>query len=49
VSVLTPELVEQYRRLNGPSVSNAIEAFDLRLRNEGFANGQIRTLVRDLG
>jgi 4-hydroxy-4-methyl-2-oxoglutarate aldolase len=44
VSVLTPELVEQYRRLNGPSVSNAIETFDVRLRNEGFADGRVRCL-----
>jgi regulator of RNase E activity RraA len=44
VSILTPELIEQYRRLNGPSVSNAIETFDLRLRNEGFADGRIRCL-----
>jgi regulator of RNase E activity RraA len=28
-------------------VSNSIEAFDLRLRNEGFANGQIRCLFPD--
>jgi 4-hydroxy-4-methyl-2-oxoglutarate aldolase len=44
VSVLTPDLVEQYRSLNGPSVSNAIEMFDVRLRNEGFADGRIRCL-----
>jgi regulator of RNase E activity RraA len=44
VSILTPELIEQYRCLNGPSVSNAIETFDLRLRNEGFADGRIRCL-----
>jgi 4-hydroxy-4-methyl-2-oxoglutarate aldolase len=47
VSVLTPDLVQQYRRLNGPSVSNAIETFDLRLRNEGFADGRIRCLFPD--
>jgi len=44
VSVLTPDLVEQYRRLNGPSVSNAIETFGVRLRNEGFADGRLRCL-----
>jgi regulator of RNase E activity RraA len=44
VSVLTPELIQQYRRLKGPSVSNAIETFDLRLRNEGFADGRIRCM-----
>ncbi len=44
MSVLTPELVEQYQRLDGPSVANAIETFDLRLRNEGFADGRLRCL-----
>jgi len=44
VSILTPELIAQYRSLNGPSVSNAIESFDIRLRNEGFADGRIRSL-----
>jgi 4-hydroxy-4-methyl-2-oxoglutarate aldolase len=44
VSVLTRELVEQYRQLDGPSVSNAIETFDVRLRNEGFADGRVRCL-----
>lgn len=42
MSVLTPELVDRYRRLDGPSVSNAIETFELRLRNEGFADGRLR-------
>lgn len=44
MSVLTPELIAQYRRLNGPSVSNAIETFNIRLRNEGFADGRLRCL-----
>jgi 4-hydroxy-4-methyl-2-oxoglutarate aldolase len=48
VSVLTPELVEAYRRLNGADVANAIETFNLRLRNEGFADGRLRCLHRDL-
>jgi 4-hydroxy-4-methyl-2-oxoglutarate aldolase len=42
VSVLTPDLIARYRRLDGPSVSNAIETFDVRLRNEGFADGTLR-------
>ena len=37
MSILTPELIAQYQSLDGPSVSNAIESFDIRLRNEGFA------------
>jgi 4-hydroxy-4-methyl-2-oxoglutarate aldolase len=47
VSVLTPELIEEYRRLNGASVSNAIETFDVRLRNEGFADSRLRCLYPD--
>jgi 4-hydroxy-4-methyl-2-oxoglutarate aldolase len=48
VSVLTPELIDAYRRLNGADVSNAIETFGLRLRNEGFADGRLRCLYPDL-
>jgi 4-hydroxy-4-methyl-2-oxoglutarate aldolase len=44
VSVLTPALVDRYRRLNGASVANAIETFALRLRNEGFADASLRCL-----
>jgi 4-hydroxy-4-methyl-2-oxoglutarate aldolase len=44
VSDLTSDLVDRYRRLDGASVSNAIETFDLRLRNEGFADGRVRCL-----
>jgi 4-hydroxy-4-methyl-2-oxoglutarate aldolase len=48
VSVLTPELIDEYRRFNGASVSNAIETFDVRLRNEGFADGRLRCFHRQL-
>ena len=47
MSVLTPELVDQYRQFDSASVSNAIETFDVRLRNEGFADGRIRCLFPD--
>jgi regulator of RNase E activity RraA len=40
-------LVDQYRRLNGASVSNAIETLDVRLRNEGFADGRLRCFFPD--
>jgi regulator of RNase E activity RraA len=43
--VLTPELIGRYRALDTPSVSNAIETFGLRLRNEGFADGRVRGLI----
>lgn len=45
---LTPELVQAFRRLDTCSVSNAIETFDCRLRNEGFADSTIRCLFEDL-
>jgi regulator of RNase E activity RraA len=44
VSVLTPDLIEIYRTLNGPAVANAIETFGVRLRNEGFADSRLRCL-----
>ncbi len=39
---LTPELILAYRQLDTCIVSNAIETFDVRLRNEGFADATIR-------
>ena len=47
MSVLTPELIDRYRRLNASSISNAIETFDVRLRNEGFTDGSVRCLFPD--
>jgi 4-hydroxy-4-methyl-2-oxoglutarate aldolase len=47
LSVLTPDLVDAFRHLSGASVSNAIETFDVRLRNEGFADGRLRCLYPD--
>ena len=47
MSVLTPDLVDAFRRLSAASVSNAIETFDVRLRNEGFADGRLRCLYPD--
>jgi 4-hydroxy-4-methyl-2-oxoglutarate aldolase len=45
VSLLTPDVIDRYRRLSGASVSNAIETFALRLRNEGFADAEVRCLT----
>jgi regulator of RNase E activity RraA len=42
------ELIEQLRRITTPTVSNAIETFGVRPRNQGFANGQIRCVFPDL-
>jgi regulator of RNase E activity RraA len=36
------------RRLDTCTVSNAIEAFQLRLRNAGFANSRVRCVFEDL-
>lgn len=47
-SGLTPDLVAALQRLDACRISNAIETFDCRLRNEGFANGSIRAIVQDL-
>ena len=45
---LTPELVDAFRRLDTCSVSNAVETFDCRLRNEGFTDSAIRCLFERL-
>ena len=45
--VLTPELIEQLRSFDTCAVSDAIEAFDVRLRNEGFATAGFRCLFKN--
>jgi hypothetical protein len=45
---LRAELVDAFRRLDTCKLSNAIETFDIRLRNEGFADPTIRGLFDDL-
>ena len=44
---LTPEQLEQLRQLDSCAVANAIEAFDVRLRNKGFADSRIRCMFED--
>ncbi|HVV01502.1 MAG TPA: RraA family protein, partial [Verrucomicrobiae bacterium] len=41
---LTGEQLESLRRLGTCAVSNAIEQFDVRLRNEGFADAKVRCM-----
>ena len=41
-------LVDVYRGLDTCKVANAIETFDVRLRNEGFADPTIRAVFDDL-
>ncbi len=45
---LTSELIQAYGRLDTCALANAIERFDRRLRNEGFANSTIRGLFDDI-
>jgi regulator of RNase E activity RraA len=40
--------LEAIRQFDGCTISNAIETFDVRLRNEGFADGTIRCVFDDL-
>lgn len=40
--------LEALRRLSTPAVSNAIETFNIRLRNAGFADARIRCMLEDL-
>lgn len=41
---ISTELIEKLRSYNAPSISNAIELFDVRPRNEGFMDGSIRCI-----
>ncbi len=47
-SPLTPVQLEALRRLDACTLANAIETFQLRLRNEGFTNGATRCLFPQL-
>jgi 4-hydroxy-4-methyl-2-oxoglutarate aldolase len=40
-----PVSLNSLRALDGASIANAIETFDVRLRNEGFADSSIRCLL----
>jgi 4-hydroxy-4-methyl-2-oxoglutarate aldolase len=43
------ELVEALRRYDTPTMSNAIEELDVRPRDEGFANLDVRCMFPELG
>jgi 4-hydroxy-4-methyl-2-oxoglutarate aldolase len=45
---LPAAVLESLLRLDSCVVSNAIETFELRLRNSGFANARIRCMFEDL-
>jgi regulator of RNase E activity RraA len=46
---LSPEQLEELRRYNTPTISNAIEIFNIRQRHLGFLPHRIRCLFPDLG
>jgi 4-hydroxy-4-methyl-2-oxoglutarate aldolase len=43
-----PELLKQYRQLSTCVVASAIEAFDVRLRNVGYADSRVHCVFPDL-
>ena len=46
-TALTPEQIDQLRSFDTCAISDAIETFDLRLRNEGFATAGFRCLFKN--
>jgi len=46
---LEPAVLERLRTYNTPTVSNAIEVFDVRPRNEGFMRPEIRCIFPSMG
>ena len=47
--MLTAEQLEELRGITSPTISNAIETFDVRSRSEGFMDSSIRCMFPDLG
>jgi regulator of RNase E activity RraA len=48
IEQVSHDVLEALRDLDGVAVANAIETFEVRLRNEGFADGSIRCLLPEL-
>ena len=46
---IAQEDLDALRKLTTPTVSNAIELFNVRPRNQGFMSPEIRCLFPDLG
>ncbi len=46
---LRPDEVEALKKITTPTVSNAIETFDVRPRNEGFMDSTVRCILPELG
>lgn len=49
MSALTPEQLEALRKIDSPTISNAIERFDVRSRVDGFASWDLRCAFPELG
>ncbi len=47
--ILTPEQLDALRRIDSPTVSNAIEELEVRPRVEGFAGWELRCAFPELG
>jgi 4-hydroxy-4-methyl-2-oxoglutarate aldolase len=45
---LSPELLREFRKLSACVVASAIETFDVRLRNTGFANSSVHSMFPEL-
>jgi len=46
---LEPAVLDRLRKYNTPTVSNAIEVFDVRPRNEGFMRPEIKCVFPSMG
>ena len=46
---LTPEQIEELRQIDSPTVSNAVERFNVRPKTAGFTGTTIRDLAPELG
>ena len=49
VKVLGQSVLEELRSFSTPSLSNGIETFEVRPRNEGFTDATVRCMFPDLG
>jgi hypothetical protein len=46
-TLLTEQQLDALCQFETPMIANAVEIFDLRLRNTGFTNGKIRCMFPD--
>lgn len=48
-TILSSQEIEQLRKINSPTIANAIEEFNLRPRTEGFMDSSIRCIFPEMG